>query len=61
MANANYDIDYTIVRCENSSKYMLIIGNESVYSGTYTQCLIVLGALANQATLESGIKLAEQC
>ena len=54
------DNNWSIYRCENSSKYTFSVDNEPIYSGTYTQCLIVLGALISNTHLEFAINLANQ-
>jgi hypothetical protein len=51
------ETNWYIAKCENSHKYMLSVNNEPVYSGSYTQCLVVLGGAMNY-TFEFAVALA---
>ena len=54
------DKNWYITRCENSPKYMFGIENEPFYSGSYTQCLIVLGSVMTGSSIEFATNLANQ-
>jgi hypothetical protein len=52
--------EWYINKCQDSKKYMFGIGNEPLFSGTYTQCLIILGGLSSGMSLELATKLANE-